>query len=174
LDQLEERIRHLIVETLNLEDIKAADIDPEEILFGDGLGLDSIDALEIGVEIQKVFGIKNRHAGRKSRELFFERERVGALRCTTPGATGAGGMSRDEIYEKLKEFMVELFEIPVEQIGLDAELADDLDLDSIDAVDLILKLQEFTGRKVSAEQFRTVRTVRDVIDQVHELLGQAA
>lgn len=83
-------------------------------------------------------------------------------------------MSRDEIYEKLKEFMVELFEIPVEQIGLDAELADDLDLDSIDAVDLILKLQEFTGRKVSAEQFRTVRTVRDVIDQVHELLGQAA
>lgn len=83
-------------------------------------------------------------------------------------------MSRDEIYEKLKEFMVELFEIPVEQIALDAELADDLDLDSIDAVDLILKLQEFTGRKVSAEQFRTVRTVRDVIDQVHELLGQAA
>lgn len=58
MDQLEERIRHLIVETLNLEDIKAADIDPEEILFGDGLGLDSIDALEIGVEIQKVFGIK--------------------------------------------------------------------------------------------------------------------
>lgn len=83
-------------------------------------------------------------------------------------------MSRDEIYEKLKEFMVELFEIPAEQIALDAELADDLDLDSIDAVDLILKLQEFTGRKVSAEQFRTVRTVRDVIDQVHELLGQAA
>lgn len=83
-------------------------------------------------------------------------------------------MSQDEIYEKLKEFLVELFEIPAEQISLDAELADDLDLDSIDAVDLILKLQEFTGRKVSAEQFRTVRTVRDVIDQVHELLGQAA
>lgn len=83
-------------------------------------------------------------------------------------------MSQDEIYEKLKEFLVELFEIPVEQVSLDAELADDLDLDSIDAVDLILKLQEFTGRKVSAEQFRTVRTVRDVIDQVHELLGQAA
>jgi acyl carrier protein len=83
-------------------------------------------------------------------------------------------MSQDEIYEKLKEFLVELFEIPAEQVSLDAELADDLDLDSIDAVDLILKLQEFTGRKVSAEQFRTVRTVRDVIDQVHELLGQAA
>lgn len=83
-------------------------------------------------------------------------------------------MTRDEIYEKLKGFLVELFEIPEEQISLDANLADDLDLDSIDAVDLILKLQEFIGRKVSAEQFRSVRTVRDVIDQVNELLEQAA
>lgn len=83
-------------------------------------------------------------------------------------------MTRDEIYDTLKGFLVELFEIPVEQISLDAHLADDLDLDSIDAVDLILKLQEFIGRKVSAEQFRSVRTVRDVIDQVYELLEQAA
>ena len=83
-------------------------------------------------------------------------------------------MTRDEMYETLKGFLVELFEIPEEQISLDANLADDLDLDSIDAVDLILKLQEFIGRKVSAEQFRSVRTVRDVIDQVNELLEQAA
>lgn len=83
-------------------------------------------------------------------------------------------MTRDEIYETLKGFLVELFEIPEDRISLDAHLADDLDLDSIDAVDLILKLQEFIGRKVSAEQFRSVRTVRDVIDQVNELLEQAA
>ncbi|MDZ4381296.1 MAG: acyl carrier protein [Parvibaculum sp.] len=83
-------------------------------------------------------------------------------------------MTRDEIYDTLRGFLVELFEIPEEQISLDAHLADDLDLDSIDAVDLILKLQEFVGRKVSAEQFRSVRTVRDVIDQVYELLEQAA
>ena len=55
---LEDRIRHLIVDTLNLEDIKAEDIGLDETLFGDGLGLDSIDALEIGVEIQKAFGVK--------------------------------------------------------------------------------------------------------------------
>ncbi|WP_293553162.1 phosphopantetheine-binding protein [Parvibaculum sp.] len=58
MNRLEERIRHLIVETLNLEDIKADEIDLDEALFGDGLGLDSIDALEIGVEIQKTFGVK--------------------------------------------------------------------------------------------------------------------
>lgn len=55
---LEDRIRTLIVETLNLEDIKPEDIGLDEALFGDGLGLDSIDALEIGVEIQKIFGVK--------------------------------------------------------------------------------------------------------------------
>ncbi|PKQ04653.1 MAG: acyl carrier protein [Alphaproteobacteria bacterium HGW-Alphaproteobacteria-12] len=58
MDGLENRIRRLIIETLNLEDISAEDIGDEEPLFGEGLGLDSIDALEIGIEIQKVFGVK--------------------------------------------------------------------------------------------------------------------
>lgn len=83
-------------------------------------------------------------------------------------------MTREEVEAKLTEFLVDLFEISPDAISANALLSEDLDLDSIDAVDLILKLQEFTGRKVSAEQFRTVRTVGDVIDQVHELLGQAA
>lgn len=58
MESLENQIRHLIVEVLNLEDIAPSDIDPEEQLFNDGLGLDSIDALEIGVELQKQFGVK--------------------------------------------------------------------------------------------------------------------
>lgn len=58
MDRLEDRIRRLIVETLNLEDISAEDIGEDELLFGEGLGLDSIDALEIGIEIQKTFGVK--------------------------------------------------------------------------------------------------------------------
>lgn len=83
-------------------------------------------------------------------------------------------MTRDDIEAKLREFLVELFEVSPNNISESALLSEDLDLDSIDAVDLILKLQEFTGRKVSSEQFRTVRTVGDVIDQVHALLSQAA
>lgn len=58
MGDIEDRIRRLIVETLNLEDITPDEIDLDEALFGDGLGLDSIDALEIGVEIQKAFGVK--------------------------------------------------------------------------------------------------------------------
>ncbi|MES1991342.1 MAG: acyl carrier protein [Pseudomonadota bacterium] len=83
-------------------------------------------------------------------------------------------MTREEIDTKLKEFLVDLFEVSPDNVTESTLLSEDLDLDSIDAVDLILKLQEFTGRKVSSEQFRSVRTVGDVIDQVHALLSQAA
>lgn len=56
--QLEKEITDLIVTTLDLEGVEPADIDPEAALFGDGLGLDSIDALELGVALQKKYGLK--------------------------------------------------------------------------------------------------------------------
>jgi acyl carrier protein len=59
MSQLEAEIKELIVSSLMLEDVKPSDIDSEEPLFGDaGLALDSIDALEIGVELQKKYGVK--------------------------------------------------------------------------------------------------------------------
>jgi len=82
-------------------------------------------------------------------------------------------MTRDEIYRELRGYLINLFEIPEEAIVPQARLAQDLDLDSIDAVDLVLKLQELTGRKISVEQFQSVRTINDVIDQVHGLFAQA-
>ncbi|HLN22770.1 MAG TPA: phosphopantetheine-binding protein [Patescibacteria group bacterium] len=57
MSDLELDIKRLIVEALKLEDISAEDIDSDEALFGDGLGLDSIDALELGVAIRQRFGI---------------------------------------------------------------------------------------------------------------------
>jgi len=51
----------------------------------------------------------------------------------------------------------------------DADLAQDLDLDSIDAVDLVVELQKLTGRKIKPEEFKTVRTVGDVVERVYEL-----
>ncbi|CAO3424051.1 phosphopantetheine-binding protein [Azospirillum doebereinerae] len=58
MDELELEVKTLIVNALNLEDIEPNTIDSEEPLFGDGLGLDSIDALELGVALRKAFGIK--------------------------------------------------------------------------------------------------------------------
>ncbi|WP_207459189.1 phosphopantetheine-binding protein [Azospirillum sp. SYSU D00513] len=58
MDELELRIKRLIVDALKLEDIAPEDIDSEEALFVEGLGLDSIDALELGVALRKAFDIK--------------------------------------------------------------------------------------------------------------------
>ncbi|MFC4272528.1 acyl carrier protein [Sneathiella chungangensis] len=58
MNEFELEIKKLVIKTLNLEDITPEEIDSEERLFVDGLGLDSIDALELGVAIQKTYGIK--------------------------------------------------------------------------------------------------------------------
>ena len=60
----------LLVEVLNLEDITAEEIDPEEQLFGDGLGLDSIDALEIALAVSQDFGVQMKAEDESTREAF--------------------------------------------------------------------------------------------------------
>lgn len=58
MQELKEELKGKIIEVLNLEDVTAADINDDDSLFGDGLGLDSIDALELIVLLDKVYGIK--------------------------------------------------------------------------------------------------------------------
>lgn len=58
MDALKRQIKELIVNALELEDIKPEDIEDAAPIFGDGLGLDSIDALELGVALKKQFGVK--------------------------------------------------------------------------------------------------------------------
>ena len=79
-------------------------------------------------------------------------------------------MSKDDIYARLSERLTDMFEVPAEKIRPDARLYEDLDLDSIDAVDLVVKLQEITGRRIAPQEFKTVRTVSDVVDKVYALL----
>lgn len=81
-------------------------------------------------------------------------------------------MSRDEILEKLTSLLETLFEIPPEKVTLNTKLFEDLDLDSIDAVDLVVNLQDLTGRRIKPEEFKTVRTVGDVLDCVERLLAE--
>jgi acyl carrier protein len=78
--------------------------------------------------------------------------------------------TRDEVTEQVKAALVELFEIDPGRITPAARLNEDLEIDSIDAVDLIDRLRRQTGRKISAESFRTVRTVGDLVDAVCTLV----
>ena len=82
--------------------------------------------------------------------------------------------NKEEIYEKLREVLVELFEIDPAKISMQANLYTDLDIDSIDAVDLVIKLKEITGKKIQAEEFKQVRTVNDVVETLHNLLNAPA
>jgi acyl carrier protein len=58
MEALKQELKEKIIEVLNLEDIAVADINDDDALFGDGLGLDSIDALELIVMLDKDYGIK--------------------------------------------------------------------------------------------------------------------
>ena len=76
-----------------------------------------------------------------------------------------------QILAKLRELLADKFEVDPARITPEADLYRDLDLDSIDAVDLVIKLQEMTGRRIKPEEFKTVRTVGDVIGAVESLLA---
>ena len=71
LDAIEERLKHLIVESLMLEDISPQDIETEAPLFVEGLGLDSIDALELALAINQEFGVKTSQGDERNREIFY-------------------------------------------------------------------------------------------------------
>lgn len=77
----------------------------------------------------------------------------------------------DEIYAHVRELLVELFEVDPAKISLEARLYQDLEIDSIDAIDLVLKLKDFTGRKLKPEEFKHVRTVGDVVRAVQTLVA---
>ncbi len=82
--------------------------------------------------------------------------------------------SKDEILSKIKEVMDENFEIDSAKVTLEAKLVDDLDIDSIDAVDLIVSLQNFSQKRFSAEDFKSVKTVGDIVDIVHAQIHTAS
>ncbi|MCK9464551.1 MAG: acyl carrier protein [Gammaproteobacteria bacterium] len=81
--------------------------------------------------------------------------------------------TRDDIFALLRDALVELFELDAEQVTLEANLYEDLEIDSIDAIDLIDHLKQLTGKKIAAEQFKAVRTVGDVVEAITSVINQA-
>lgn len=80
--------------------------------------------------------------------------------------------NRDEILQMIKDIMQEMFEIDADEVTPEARLYEDLDFDSIDAVDMIVKLKEMTGKGVKPEDFKNARTINDVVEAVHKLINE--
>ena len=80
-------------------------------------------------------------------------------------------MNNPQLLAKLRELLADKFEVDPARITPEADLYRDLDLDSIDAVDLVIKLQEMTGRRIKPEEFKSVRTIGDVCVAIDRLLA---
>lgn len=78
--------------------------------------------------------------------------------------------TKEEIFAELKTILTEELEIAETDIKLEANLFEDLDLDSIDAVDIAVRMQKFTDKKLPPEEFKKIRTVNDVVEAVYALL----
>ncbi|GHU20353.1 acyl carrier protein [Betaproteobacteria bacterium] len=74
---------------------------------------------------------------------------------------------RDATCALIVKLLTELFAIPPEKITLDANLYQDLDIDSIDAVDLAIEFKKQTGRQLTPDEFKQIRTVGDIVNIVH-------
>ncbi|MFL0809874.1 MAG: acyl carrier protein [Agarilytica sp.] len=80
--------------------------------------------------------------------------------------------SKESIYQHLQEILAELFEVEKSEITPESRLYEDLDIDSIDAVDMIVKLKTYTKKRLEPSDFKSVRTVQDVVDAIYALLNE--
>ena len=78
-------------------------------------------------------------------------------------------MNDDQLYARIKSILVDQFEVEESAVSLDANLYEELEIDSIDAVDLLVQLKELTGKKIAPETFKDVRTIRDVLNALNAL-----
>ena len=78
--------------------------------------------------------------------------------------------TKEQIFEELKNILIEELEIAEQDIKQEANLFEDLDLDSIDAVDIAVRMQKFTNKKLSPTEFKQIKTVNDIVEAVYGLL----
>jgi acyl carrier protein len=80
--------------------------------------------------------------------------------------------TKDEIYQTVVTILSEEFEMDKEVISMDVDLYQELGLDSIDAVDLILRLQDLCGKQINPETFKRVRTVEHVVNSIDDIVNR--
>jgi acyl carrier protein len=79
-------------------------------------------------------------------------------------------MTKEELFSRIQEILAEEFELDSGNITLESKLYEDLELDSIDAVDLMVKMKEYVHGKIEPEQFKKTRTIQEVVDMLHPLV----
>ena len=78
-------------------------------------------------------------------------------------------MDEEQLFLKIKDVLIDDSEVEESIVSLDANLYEELEIDGIDAVDLLVQIKELTGKKISPERFREVGTIRDVLNALTNL-----
>jgi acyl carrier protein len=78
-------------------------------------------------------------------------------------------MDKEQLFFRIREILVDQFEIEQSNVTLDANLYEELEIDSIDTVDLMVQIKELTGKKIPPDKFKEIRTISDVIDTLTNL-----
>ena len=78
-------------------------------------------------------------------------------------------MDNEELYVQIRGILVDQFDVEAAAVSMDANLYEELEIDSIDAVDLLVQLKALTGKKIPPDVFKDVRTIRDVLDALAKL-----
>jgi len=85
-----------------------------------------------------------------------------------------GAMGKDQLFAWVADLLAEMFELERAALTLESNLYADLDIDSIDAVDLAVRLKQMTGKRLAPEVFKTIRTVGDVVEALACLTEEQA
>lgn len=88
--------------------------------------------------------------------------------------TSLKGMDKDALYHWVVDLLVEMFELDAAGLTPASNLYADLDIDSIDAVDLAVRLKQETDMRIQPEVFKNIRTIGDVVDALHNLASEQA
>lgn len=83
-------------------------------------------------------------------------------------------MNKQQLQTWVVDLLADMFELDKAELTADSNLYSDLDIDSIDAVDLAVKLKQLTGKRLQPEVFKTIRTIGDVVDALAGMTEQAA
>src|SRR6266446_5281633 len=173
VDSLENELKQLIVTTLRLEGIRPEDIGSELPLFNEGLGLDSIDGLELSISLSKTYKIelsqnpeenKQYFANIKNLVSFIRQKILEKQECCQV-------IAKEDIFVKVKKVLMEVFELEESLIIPSAYLYSDLGLDSFDAIDLAVKFGADIGIKLKEEDLRPIRTISDIVEVAYKKLN---
>ena len=164
-------IARFVVKTLMLTDVSAEAIEVDAPLV-DAYGLDSIDFLELAMAIHKSYGVE--FADKDERNATYFRSvaslaaHVEANRPRTAPAPPVDSLD-ERAYREIVGGLREMFDFPEESLHRDALLVDDLGLDSLDSLDLVVRLQDTLGARIPDDRLKDLKTIGDVVAITVEL-----